>query len=545
MLPFRKRSSIVALDIDGDILRVVTATLSGKTPRVTRIVSTKINWDGARKGDAATDAESLKKALEVLRIKPKEAVLAIPRGQVVLRPLQTPLVTDMRELAAMVSFQIVKDLPFRLDEAVVDFKLLRMVEVLKPSEATSTDNETETPAEARQGLELLVGAVKSEVVQYYTELAKGAGFKLAGLGLRSVAQADCLELCDLADSENAVLMLCVRQDEITIEVISQSKLVFSRVAVLPELPAGEEQERLPEAEVSAKKLQMLGVEVVRSLHSYDGMPGARPIKKFLVTGVTGMEGQIADLLASQLSVPGGIFDPGTCLKLKEEERSEAVGATAGIGLATSILKPGGLPIDFANPKKPAVEGSGKRIKMVAIAAAAVVLLSVVLGTRMHLVKKRLKVKAAAQQELIEAEKKLPIYKKLKAQTKVVQGWMADSQNWLDHLAYLSAILPAADQVYVSAVNTTPQHVIRISVQAKTGELLAELDKKLRAAGYEVKPLSITPASDKYGYNFRTTVELSVPKKMKPDLTKQKVPPRPGDDTPPKTASTQTSAHSPA
>ena len=54
---------------------------------------------------------------------------------------------------------------------------------------------------------------------------------------------------------------------------------------------------------------------------------------------------------------------------------------------------------------------------------------------------------------------------------------------------------AADQVYMSAVNTTPQHMIRISVQAKTGELLAELDKKLRAAGYEVKPLSITPATD--------------------------------------------------
>ena len=113
----------------------------------------------------------------------------------------------------------------------------------------------------------------------------------------------------------------------------------------------------------------------------------------------------------------------------------------------------------------------------------------------------------------------------------------ECSNWLDHLAYLSAVLPAADQVYVSAINTTPQHVIRLSVQAKTGELLAELDKKLRAAGYEVKPLSITPASDKYGYNFRTTVELNVPKKMKPDLTKQKAPARPADDTPPKSAST--------
>jgi hypothetical protein len=84
-------------------------------------------------------------------------------------------------------------------------------------------------------------------------------------------------------------------------------------------------------------------------------------------------------------------------------------------------------------------------------------------------------------------------------------------------------------LYVSSLATTSQRVIRMSVQAKTGELLAELDKKLRAAGYEVKPLSITPANDKYGYNFRTTVELAVPKKLNIDLQKINPPKRPEDD----------------
>jgi hypothetical protein len=151
--------------------------------------------------------------------------------------------------------------------------------------------------------------------------------------------------------------------------------------------------------------------------------------------------------------------------------------------------------------------------------------------RQHLVKKREEIKKRVQVELLDAEKKLPIYRKLKGQNKVVTGWNAEEQNWLDHLAYLSAVLPGADQIYISAFATTPQHLVRFSVQSKTGELLAELDKTLRAAGYEVKPLSITPASDKYGYNFRTTVELTIPKKMKPDLAKVKTPPRPPDDTP--------------
>jgi hypothetical protein len=118
--------------------------------------------------------------------------------------------------------------------------------------------------------------------------------------------------------------------------------------------------------------------------------------------------------------------------------------------------------------------------------------------------------------------------------------MAEEQNWLDHLAYLSAILPPADQIYVSAIATTPQHVLRFSVQSKTGELLAELDKKLRAAGYEMKPLSITPANDRHGYNFRTTVELTIPKKMKPDINKAKPAPRPADDASLKTAARKAS-----
>jgi hypothetical protein len=157
------------------------------------------------------------------------------------------------------------------------------------------------------------------------------------------------------------------------------------------------------------------------------------------------------------------------------------------------------------------------------------LLVSVFGARGHLIKKRIEIRQKAQTELTDAEKKLPIYRRLKAQAKLVNGWMADEQNWLDHLAYLSAVLPPADQIYVSGFTTTPQHVMRFAVNAKTGELLAELDKKLRAAGYELKPLSITPANDKNGYNFRTTVELTIPKKMKPDTTKVKPASRPADD----------------
>jgi hypothetical protein len=224
-----------------------------------------------------------------------------------------------------------------------------------------------------------------------------------------------------------------------------------------------------------------------------------------------------------------VLNPGAWLEIKRAEPDEVAASVAPIGLALSALEPGGFAIDFANPKKPAVQRNPQRTRILAAAVAGFAILLVLFGVRQKLVNKRLKAKQEVQAQLTDAEKKLPIYRRLKSQSKVVNAWIADDQNWLDHLAYLSAVLPAADDLFVSAFTTSPQHIIRFSVQAKTGELLAELDKKLRAAGYEVRPLSITPANDKNGYNFRTTVELSIPKKLKPDLAKAKPPARPADD----------------
>ena len=67
------------------------------------------------------------------------------------------------------------------------------------------------------------------------------------------------------------------------------------------------------------------------------------------------------------------------------------------------------------------------------------------------------------------------------------------------------------------------------MQARNGEILAKVDRLLRAAGYDVKPLAVTPGADRNGYGFRTTVELTVPPKLQIDLAKLTPPPRPSDD----------------
>jgi len=70
------------------------------------------------------------------------------------------------------------------------------------------------------------------------------------------------------------------------------------------------------------------------------------------------------------------------------------------------------------------------------------------------------------------------------------------------------VLPASEEVYITSLSISGQGSIRLGVQARSGEILAKLDKQLRAAGYDVKPLAITPGSDRFGYNFRSLVELN-------------------------------------
>jgi hypothetical protein len=91
------------------------------------------------------------------------------------------------------------------------------------------------------------------------------------------------------------------------------------------------------------------------------------------------------------------------------------------------------------------------------------------------------------------------------------------------------VLPGSEDLYLTSLSISAQGNIHLAVQARSGEILANLDRQLRNAGYDVKPLAITPGNDRHGYNFRSTVELLVPAKMKIDLSKAQPPARPADD----------------
>ena len=275
--------------------------------------------------------------------------------------------------------------------------------------------------------------------------------------------------------------------------------------------------------------QAIFIEVVRSLLSYGGMESHPPVGRLLIAGGTGQEPALQAALVQRFQIPCHLVDPAKALELSEVSAPDAAEALGAIGLGLGINDPEGLPFDFLHPKRPAVQRNMQRIWALAACALGVLLLIGFFGFRTRLLNQRMKVYREMQAELAKAEKQMPMFRRVQLQAATIQSWNKEGRNWLEQFAYLSALLPASEDLYITSFNVSGQGNVHMAVQARSGEILARLERQLREAGYDVKPLAITPANEKHGYNFRSTVELIVPPKMKVDLSKAQPAARPADD----------------
>ena len=515
-------SQVTALDIEGTTLRVVQTSSRGV---ISRLVSGTLELPAdADRNDPAVLGPALSQALTRMGVRPGLVVMGVPRARVILRTLTVPVMENQAELASLVHLQIGRDLPFRMDEAVIDFKVRRQIQPVPDAAAPrdGTDAAAVPVAASVPKLEVLVAVVKREVVEFHQRLALAAGFKLVALGLLPYANARCVEACHVADGDGAFALVSLRPEEVGIDIIASQSLLFSRGTPLRagagvETPAGD------------STVSTVVIEVVRTLHSYSGLGADAPVSKVVVAGVTGLEARVVDALGTRLTTPCTALDLETALKLPEESRVASGGAMAPLGLALGLGDASGLPFDFLNPKQPAVPRNLRRIAILSGVAAAAVLLVVVLGIRSMLVNRRAAVLAAVTSVAVEAEKKRPVYRKLVQQASVVEEWIRGERDWLEHYAYLTSVLPPGEEIYLSSLAVSGQNTIRLGVQARSGETLARMEKQLVAAGYEVKPIAITPGTDRFGYEFRSTVEVSVPSRLKINLHSAKPLPRPIDD----------------
>lgn len=536
-----RHTNVTAIDFAGERLHVVQAGLRNGVPRVLRHTSAPLDRPADAHAETGTESgPALAAALARTGIRPSAVVMGVPRARVMLRILDLPPADHEDEIAAMVRLRLHRDLPFDLDEAIVDFLTLSQLPPSAPSAASLGRPNTGTTAAP---VRVLAAVVRRETIEHYQSLAKAAGIKLAGLGLRSLAIAQAARCCHPEAGAGCVALVSVHRQEVQCDVLSEGALVFSRVGALS---ANSEPQTQPAHPTVESDIESVLTEVARSFHGYEGIEDHHRITRCLVTGTTGAELALAEALARQWDFRADVLDPSGALSEAASTTEFLPHALPAIGLALGALEPDGLALDFLSPKRPRPARDNRLTRRLGVAAGILAVLLTAVAVRAHWIGSRERRRADLQEQIALGSKNLGAYRLVRNQARALSDWSAAGRNWLDHLTALSALLPPSPELYVTALSTSTRNTLNLAVKIRSGETVDRLTQKLRAAGYEVKAPAIMPSVDRFGFRFQANLELTIPSIITNDLDNLEVESRPlAPHAAPGTATTPVPAPEPA
>ena len=514
----RRRNDVTALDIDQRMLRVVHVT-TGKIPGSTRIKHVEVVPVPSERFDLENPrkvGEWIGEQLKALRLFPGTVVMAVRRGEAVLKELLLPPLKDAGEMASMVNMRAMRELPFPETDVVIDFTVTKVptkkeLQAAK-KEALQRGAATDTMAH------VVVAAVRRDTVNRYRTIAEAGGLTLTGLGLRPLASFRALKACVPEINGDAVALISVRRHEVDVDILIDGRLVFSR-----ELSVNlEEPEDVTDA-AGQDCIMQAAKEIIRCLHSYEGSEAFKPLEHLYVAGGTGLEDNLCDIIRSQTDIDCKRMPPPTGVRLPKKRETEATRALTALGLALGFVDERGLAVNFLAPKRPVLRRNQGRAKWLLSVVVLQALFVFLFGARSKLAEEY-EVKLSGANGLIStysilAKREKDIGRWTRKNADSIRSWHGANRHWLEHVAFLSSVMPQCDQIYLLKINmrSAKTGVISFQVQVRDSDVLHSFEKKLRNLGYIVKPVSFTPVNDKNGYKFRATFDLTLPGRFPLDL----------------------------
>ncbi len=506
----------LAIDWDAQSLRIVQFRSRAGRIDIVKAVSVPIPAD-VRLDDAESLGAFLRQALDQARIRDRRAALAIPREKVVLNTLSVPP-SPLDELPAVVQFQIQKELPYAAEQATIDFTVHGAFDPKAPAE-------------------LLVAAVRNEVIEFQRALAKEAGLAIERVGLRPHANLVAFS----AGAEQVQRGLCLAIDVgpalTEINVLRDGGLVFSRSAsvrvdggadaaagpeVLDSRIVGRSVSDLDSQTAAAQDaVAALMVELTRSIEAYRATDPAAHLDRIIVAGATGVEALLAEALHARLNVHAELYNPGVALDLPPQRARELRGFSAAIGLALAYQAVGPQQFNFLSPKR-AVAPRTRQLRRVPTAViAAGVVVAAYLVFRTYALQPRLEkiesLRADVKElrEVVEGRKsgklKYEGVRDLEQRADAATQWFRNQHIWTAHLAALSKALPSDKDAYVTQINFNNEPpAIDLSLRTKQPSVTAALVERLTAAGYNVSVGTSSESQLKDGFQFTDSLRIVLP-----------------------------------
>jgi type IV pilus assembly protein PilM len=476
---------VLAVDWDVQRLRLVHAAVKKGSVHVQDILSVDIPPEVDLASPEAMGG-LLRSALEQLKIRTRRVILDVPRDQALLTTLNLPAASP-DEMPALVEFQVAKELPFSLAEAVVDFAM---------PDGGAVDGK----------VDVLVGTVRRDVVTYYERTCAAAGLTMERLGLRPYANKVAVNELLGRNRPGCTMMVDVGPRLTEIDVICEGKLAFSRaasVAVGPMTPlgggevegedAGAAPERTPSSIIRFphageggdpidRVVDALLVEVTRSFEAFRSQGGGRELSHVVVGGDVGVEARLADALGKRLRTTVELYNPARQFGWPEERGREARAFAAALGLACGHAEPGRLHFDFLHPKKTVTVAARRLRKAPAVAVAIVLFVVAGIGFYATSIAPKKKALAEKRAEVRKLEESVRAFEQYEERViKPMVQFDSDQVVWINELARLQELLPDNQDAVISSLSMyQSDRRINIPLDCKRSEVALEVRSRMDA-----------------------------------------------------------------
>lgn len=460
---FRLARKVLCLDWDKRSLRMLVARVGPGSFSLLDAHAQRIAT-GVDCEDPQGMGQFIAGALAEKRIRQRRVCVDVPRDKVVPLTLNIPP-TPSDELAAAVRFRAMKELSFPLEEAQIDFVVLRRDE---------------------QGLavEVLLVAIRQETLDRIVATCRAAGLNPVRVGLRPYANLIAVRSLP-AFARRRVLFVDVGPAVTEIGVFRAGVFAFSRWANVSvpfsggELMTDESRvsakaalsERVQSEEFESSAVGELAIEIARTLQAYRATDAEALVEQIVIAGGTGVEPALAQAVEQRLKLPASLFDPTGALGVAAHEATKLRAFSAVLGLAWGMAREADLEVDFLNPKRPIPRSHSLRRRLRVSGWAAAALLALVGGytARAYL---RLAARIAELEKEVDpntgtlsrAARELA---ELDVRTLEAADWEREARLmvWLDHLLRLTrAAVEPGKQMLVRSVDFTSGSAAAITLR---------------------------------------------------------------------------------
>jgi type IV pilus assembly protein PilM len=203
---------LIGLDIGSSAIKLAHVKAVGVEFRVRKFGVFPLPPDAIVDGaimDHVSVIEGIKTALRELKVKEKEVATSLSGHSVIIKKVVLPTTTP-EELEESIQWEVEQYIPFDIKDVRIDFQVIGPLK--------------EDPSK----MDVLLVAVKSDLVNDYISVVKDAGLTPAIVDIDSIAAGNAFELCHPVSDEQVPMVVNVGASFMNINILHSGVPLFTR-----------------------------------------------------------------------------------------------------------------------------------------------------------------------------------------------------------------------------------------------------------------------------------------------------------------------------